>query len=50
MGKTSLKLLVMEAQIMCVLEREDISAKGEEKKYFLVKKGSKITLCCSIAV
>lgn len=30
-GKTSLKLLVMEAQIMCVLEREDISAKGEKK-------------------
>lgn len=33
-GKASLKLLVMEAQTMCVLEREYISARGEKKNYF----------------
>lgn len=38
MGKASLKLLVVEAKIMCVLETEDISDKGEKKKYFKGKK------------
>lgn len=38
-GTASLKLLVVEAQIMCVLEREDLSAKGEKKIHFKGKKG-----------
>lgn len=44
MGETSLKLLVMEAQITCVLEREHIHLKDRKKLFQRGKKGSQITL------
>lgn len=37
-GETNLKLLVMEAQITCVLEKEHIHLKYRKKNYFKGKK------------